>query len=149
MTASTTSSTRQDVLTARLHELYAEREQARRELVSDSSGDAADRATNVDANVRFAMLQQRIADLEVELSVGELPRSGGSGVSVGDVVTVDFGDGPETFLYASVEQAVGGLEVITPGSPFGKALRGAASGSTVTYTTAARRSMTVTVVAVS
>jgi hypothetical protein len=48
-------------------------------------------------------------------------------------VVVDFGDGPETFLLD--EFCGGGLPVITPMSPLGQALVGAASGQTLTYRT--------------
>jgi Transcription elongation factor, GreA/GreB, C-term len=48
-------------------------------------------------------------------------------------VVVDFGDGPETFLVD--EFCGGGPPVITPMSPLGQALAGAASGQTLTYRT--------------
>jgi transcription elongation factor GreA len=146
MSAPTTSRT--DTLTSRLHELRAELDVARTELTSDGSGDAADRATNVDANVRFALLEQRIDAIETVLASGPAQRAG-SGVAIGDVVTLDFGDGPETFLLGSVEQAGDGLDVVTPGSPLGQAITGASVGSTVSYRTGARRTFTATVVAVS
>ena len=54
-------------------------------------------------------------------------------MSVGDVVTLDLGDGDETYVVGSVEQAVAGVDTITPGSPLGQAIVGAEVGSTVTY----------------
>jgi transcription elongation factor GreA len=146
-TAHTSSISRTDTLTSRLQQLRAERDIARAELTSDGSGDAADRATNVEANLRFALLEQRIQAVETELA--SAPTRQGSGVAVGDVVTLDLGDGPETFLLGSVEQAGEALDVVTPGSPLGQALLGASVGSTVSYRTSARRTFTATVVAVS
>ena len=149
MTSATASTARVGALTTRLNELRTERAQTMAELVSNSGGDAADRATNVDANVRFAMLEQRIAAVEIELSNDRTDRASNGGVMVGDVVTVDFGDGPETFLFGSVEQAQAGLEVITPTSPLGLAIDGAQVGAQVSYTTGARRTMSVRVVVIS
>ena len=67
----------------------------------------------------------------------------------GDVVTLDFGDGPEPYVFGSVEQATDGVDVITPGSPLGQALAGAQIGSTISYAASPRRTLQVTVVAVS
>ena len=44
----------------------------------------------------------------------------------------------------SVEQAAAGIDTITPGSPLGQAILGAAVGSTVSYTP--RRGVTIDVV---
>jgi transcription elongation factor GreA len=148
VSASTTSVSRTEILSARLDELRAEREQARGELTSDGSGDAADRATNVDANVRFSLLEQRIGAIEIELTSQPSDRAG-TGVAIGDVVTLDLGDGPETFLFGSVEQATEGLDVVTPASPLGQAINGASIGSSVSYRTKARRTLTATILAVS
>lgn len=139
-------------LTARLDALRADRESALRETVLSGSGDAADRATNVDAHVRLAVLEERIADVEAELyraSRGTTVTGGGDGrVRVGSTVTVDFGDGPEPYLLASVDLAATGADVITPGSPLGRALLGATAGAEVEYRTATGRTATVQVVSV-
>lgn len=150
MTSTVTPSPRTDVLHDRLQRLLAEREEVRQELFVSNGGDTADRATNVDANARLTLLEQRIASVETELAGVGRPKTGSaSGVSVGDVVTVDLGDGPETYLFGSVEQAGGGLDVITEASPLGQAIRGAAVGATVTYRTRANRELSATVLAVS
>lgn len=138
-------------LIARLEQLEAERAEAMGELIVSNGGDTADRATNVDANARLTLIEQRIASVEAELAnlaSGARSRST-SGVSVGDVVTVDLGDGPEAYLYGSVEQAGDGMDAITQASPLGQAIDGAEVGATVTYRTRAGRELTAKVIAIS
>lgn len=147
MTAATTSP-RADLLAARIHDLRAERDQAQLELIGGASGDAADRATNVDANVRFALLEQRILALELELADQPTGRRHGSEVTVGDLVILELGDGPETFLIGSVDEASAGVQVLTPTSPLGRVVVGANVGDTVTYAPRPHRSMVVTIVGV-
>jgi transcription elongation factor GreA len=137
MPVALTPASRTEVLTARLATLRAERHDILAEIAPVGVGDDADRATNVDGHVRLAMLDQRIAAVEVELAETEL----GSGrtdaedgtVSIGKVVTVDLGDGPETYLLGTVDEAGEGVDVITPSSPLGKVLQGARAGTTVSY----------------
>lgn len=139
-------------LEARLDTLKADRDAALRETMLSGSGDAADRATNVDAHVRLAVLEDRIADVEAELyrvSRGDADVVGQSSeVRVGSTVTVDFGDGPEVYAVNSVDLAPAGAEVITPGSPLGRALVGAGAGAHVEYRITGGRTATVEVVAV-
>ena len=66
---------RSDALILKFHELRSARDVALSELAADASGDVADRATNVDANVRFALLEQRINAVEAELSNGPTARA--------------------------------------------------------------------------
>lgn len=150
MTATMPRVSRHDSLQARLDQLRADRSQNLAELTAPSSGDDADRATNVDGHVRVAMLDRRIAALEEELSALELGIDAPTGsLRPGDVVTLDFGDGPEAYLFGSVEQAADGTDVITPGSPLGRALAGAQPGQTISYAAKPGRMLEVTVVAVS
>lgn len=149
MTATLPAAARHDALAQRLADLRAERQQALLETAPPNSGDDADRATNVDAHVRLAMLDQRIADLDfqlLELASDDAPRS--ETVTIGSVVTVDFGEGPETFLFGSVEFASDGTDVITPASPLGRALNGARVGDTVAYQARPGRTLHVGVIAV-
>jgi transcription elongation factor GreA len=148
MTTSTIAGARPDVLGRRLEELRAERAVALAELASDGAGDAADRATNVDANVRFALLEQRIAAVESELNRQRAGRTDDGKVTVGDVVTLGLGDGPETFLFGPVEQAGDGLDVVTPGSPLGAAIDGVTAGTDVSYRIGSR-TLTARVIAIS
>ncbi|WP_375478503.1 GreA/GreB family elongation factor [uncultured Jatrophihabitans sp.] len=148
MTATLDFATRNDLLLERLAALQEERAQVQREIAPQGKGDEADRATNVDGHVRLAMLDQRVAAVEAEIAQASTRRrTADSGVvEVGAVVTVDFGDGPEDFLLGSVEQAAVGLDVITPGSPLGRALLGSRAGDTVSYS-ASRRTLSARVVA--
>jgi transcription elongation factor GreA len=150
MTATLPRTSRHDALQGRLDALRTERTEVLAELTAPSSGDDADRATNVEGHVRVAMLDRRIAALEEELSSVELGDTAPAGtIRPGDVVTLDFGDGPETYLYGSVEQAGDGTDVITLGSPLGQALSGAQVGQQISYAAKPGRMLEVTLVAVS
>jgi transcription elongation factor GreA len=149
MTAVLDSATRHEVLNRRLETLLAQRRQVQAEIAPAMSGDDADRATNVDGHVRLAVLNDRIAAVELALAeAARRPaRPAEDVVAEGDVIIVDLGDGPETFLLATVEQTDSGFDVITPGSPLGRALVGARIGSTVEYR-AANRTLRATVVGI-
>lgn len=149
MTAVLDNATRHQVLTRRLDALHVQRRQIQAEIAPTMVGDDADRATNVDGHVRLAMLDDRIAAVELaRAEAARRPDEDAAGVvREGHVVTVDLGDGPETFLFASVEQAAAGDDVITPGSPLGQALAGVVVGATVEYR-AAKRTRQATVIAV-
>ena len=132
------------VLNQRLDVLRAERAAVLAETRLDNRGDAADQAANVEAIIRLQLLDERIA--AAELDIAELhrrPHVDGV-VCVGDVVTLDLGQGDETYVVGSVEQAAAGIDTITPASPLGQAIVGAEVGSTVTYSP--RRGVTVDVV---
>ena len=147
---STATATRSEVMSTRLQNLRAERVEVLGELQVSNGGDAADRATNVDANARLALIEQRIAALESQLhEAGRAVRDDSAGVALGDVVTVDFGDGPETYLVAEVEQAGDGLDVISPASPLGRAIVGAEVGTTVAYSPRHRLNLEAKIIAVS
>lgn len=132
------------VLTARLEALRAERDVLLAETRADNRGDAADQATNVEALIRLQLLDERIATVELEIADSRRREHVDGVVSVGDVVTLDLGDGDETYVIGSVEQAAAGIDTITPGSPLGQAILGAEVGSTVTYEP--RRGVTMDVV---
>jgi transcription elongation factor GreA len=124
---------RVSLLTERLSVLRAERADVFRETLLESNGDLADRATNVEATIRLRLLDERIAGLEIEIAESGHRRHTDGVVSVGDVVTVDLGEGDETYLIGSVEDAAAGVDTITPGSPLGRAIVGTEVGATVTY----------------
>jgi transcription elongation factor GreA len=121
------------VLTLRLDALRGEHAALLTETRSESKGDVADQATNVELLIRLQLLEERIASIELELAEGARREHVDGVVSVGDVVTLDLGDGDETYLIGSVEQAYAGIDTITPGSPIGRAIVGAEVGSQVTY----------------
>jgi transcription elongation factor GreA len=121
------------LLSERLSILRAERAEVLRDTLLAANGDLADRATNVEATIRLQLLDERIAGLELEIADCHRQQHTDGIVSVGDVVTVDLGDGDETYLIGSVEDAAAGIDTITPGSPLGRAILGASVGTTVTY----------------
>jgi transcription elongation factor GreA len=121
------------LLNQRLSTLRAERSDVLAEALIPPSGDLADRATNVEASIRLQLLDERIAALEIEVvELGRRPHTEGV-VSVGDVVTLDLGDGDETYLVGPVEHAFAGADTVTPMSPLGQAIVGVSVGDTVTY----------------
>lgn len=143
-----TSATNPSALLAeRLEALRTERDQVLAESRLEAVGDVADRATNVEATIRLQLLDERIATLELEIADAARHQHTDGVVSVGDVVTLDLGDGPETYLVGSVEQAAAGVDTVTPASPLGRAIVGAAVGSTVTYSPRSGVSLTAVVVA--
>jgi transcription elongation factor GreA len=150
MTMTLTPENRTDARSSRLAALYVERKQLLAEIAPVGSGDEADRATNVDGHIRLAMLEQRIVALENELSTRPAThrRADDGTVSIGDVVTVDLGDGPETYLLGSVDEAGNGVDVITPSSPLGQVLQGAPVGATLSYAARPGRSLQAKVIAV-
>ena len=151
MTATLSADSRYDALSSRLAELYVERTRLLSEIAPVESGDEADRATNVDGHIRLAMLEQRIVALENELAdrSAHPHRAADGKVAVGDVVTVDLGDGPETYLLGSVDAAVDGTDVITPTSPLGQVLQGAAVGATLSYAARGGRKLKAKVLSIS
>lgn len=150
MTATVSADDRHDVLSNRLAALYVEREQVLAEIAPTGLGDEADRATNVDGHIRLAMLEQRIVAVENELAEPRpaARKKKSDTVAVGDVVTVDLGDGPETYLLGSVDEAGAGFDVITPSSPLGQVLEGAALGATLTYSPRPGRTLTAKVLSI-
>ena len=58
-----------------------------------------------------------------------------SAVSPGVVVSIRFegDDEVEQYLFGSIEERRTGIEVVSPGSPMGRALEGGRAGQTVTY----------------
>lgn len=133
LTSATTPGSAAALLAERLEALRVEREQVLAESRLEAVGDVADRATNVEATIRLQVLDERIAAIEIELEQAGRQRHTDGVVSVGDVVTLDLGDGPETYVVGSVEQAVAGVDTVTPASPLGRAIVGAEVGATVSY----------------
>jgi transcription elongation factor GreA len=148
MTATLSTAPGSEALSDRLQTLRRERDEALAEVAPNGTGDDADRATNVDGHVRLEMLERRIADVEYQLAQNRSDGPNDGTVAVGSVVTVDFGDGREKYLFGSVDYAGAGLDVITPGSPLGRALLGAKTGSAISYEPRAHVRLTAKVVAV-
>lgn len=79
--------------------------------------------------------EARIRDLEAMIERAEIVEGGaGDGtVTAGSVVTIRYeGDtDEETYLLGSIEEKRDGVEIMSPGSPIGKALLGGQAGDTV------------------
>ena len=83
-------------------------------------------------------MEGRIRQLEFLIESAEIIESTGDGlVSAGSVVTIMYeGDTPalgETYLIGHMEEKVSDLDVMSPQSPLGSALLGAAAGQWVEY----------------
>ncbi len=83
-------------------------------------------------------MEGRIRQLEHVLEHAEIIESVGEGVvAAGTIVTImyegDTADDAETYLVGHMEEKTGDLDVMSPHSPIGAALVGAAVGSWVEY----------------
>ena len=133
------------ILTQRLDVLRTERASVMAETRLEGKGDAADQAANVEALIRLQLLDERIAAVELEIAeLRRRPHVDGV-VSLGDVVTLDLGQGDETYVVGSFEQSAAGIDTITPGSPLGQVILGAAVGTTVSYSPRRGISVDVTI----
>lgn len=143
------SDTARAALSARLEGLLAQRVEVFAESTSGgATGDAADRAGNVEAIIRLEELDARIGALREQLSAPPMQRAPGDTVQVGSRVQLRFGadEEAETFLVGVLEEADGAVEVITPASPLGKALLGARRGDEVAYRAASGVALSATLV---
>ncbi|HKY76248.1 MAG TPA: transcription elongation factor GreA [Acidimicrobiia bacterium] len=80
--------------------------------------------------------EARVRQLEAMLKHAVVVQSAaGDKVDTGTVVDVlmEGDDEPSTYLIGSIEERGSGYDVISPGSPLGKALLGHAAGDVVTY----------------
>jgi len=132
-------------LAAHLAELRGERAQILADIPVIMAGDEADRATNVDGYAHLASLDDRIAAVEADLEAASSTGNTSGKVSIGSLVGLDFGDGPERFLVASANHGDPDLPVVTPASPLGRALIGAEVGARLTYEPGPGRRAEVTV----
>jgi transcription elongation factor GreA len=126
-------------LVARLDGLLAEYARVLTDgTLATGAGDAADRASNIEPLTRLADLENRIAVLREQLEAPE--REEGAphdAVDIGDRVVVQFSgeSSSENYLVGFIEQAGPGIDVITPASPFGRAIIGRRAGDLVQFRT--------------
>jgi transcription elongation factor GreA len=82
-------------------------------------------------------MEARIRQLQATLKTAQVVdvKGGGQTVEAGTVVTIryDGDDDVERFFVGSIEERDEGVEVVSPGSPLGKALIGRAKGDEVEY----------------
>ena len=93
---------------------------------------------------RIMFLANSILDAEIVEVVSD------GRVSLGIVVELRYeGDeGTERYLVGSIEERQDGVEVLSPGSPLGKALLGASAGDTVSFDSPTGATLSVEVVSV-
>ncbi|HET9543053.1 MAG TPA: GreA/GreB family elongation factor, partial [Acidimicrobiales bacterium] len=79
--------------------------------------------------------EARIRDLEAMIERAEIVEGGSDDgtVAAGSVVSIRYegDDDVETYLLGSIEEKRDGIEIMSPGSPIGKALVGAQAGDVV------------------
>ena len=128
-----------DRLSAELEDLttrgrieIAEKIEAARKL-----GDLSENGDYHAAKEAQGLMQERILHLSRILADAEIIDASvdGSGVTLGSVVTVlyDGDEEPERLLLGSVEERSNDVMIVSPGSPMGEALLGAAEGDAVEF----------------
>ena len=137
-----------DDLTSRGRIEIAEKIEAARKL-----GDLSENGDYHAAKEYQARMEERIlhlAKILTDAAIIDAPADG-SEVALGTVVTVlyDGDDEPERLLLGSVEERADDVMIVSPGSPMGKALLGAAVGAVVEFETPAGTTEKVTIVDVS
>ena len=120
-----------------LADLRAERDAVAATLVSsDSEGDRADQADELQRADDLTRLDDRIEELTVRLrqaAVAGPPEDGVAGI--GSTVTVRFSDGTTQQLHIGEIADDEDADLVTAGSPLGRALLGRRSGDSVGYDT--------------
>jgi transcription elongation factor GreA len=127
-----------DRLAAELEELttvgrvdIARKIQAAREL-----GDLSENGDYHAAKEEQGKMEARIRQLTALVENAEIVEAGASDtVQHGSIVTITYegDDVPERYLIGSIEERHGDVDVISPGSPLGKALIGASVGDVVDF----------------
>ncbi len=123
-----------DDLTTRGRIEIAKKIEAAREL-----GDLSENGDYHAAKEEQGKMEARIRQLQTildEVEVVDGPVDAEDGVLVaGRVVELRFegDDDTETYLYGSIEERVGDLDVLTPGSPLGEIVNGHRAGDTVDF----------------
>lgn len=116
-------------------------------------GDLSENGDYHAAKEEQAKMEGRIVHLTrilVNAEIIDSSNGGDAGVILGSVVTVlyDGDDEPERLLVGVIEERKGGVVVVSPGSPMGEALLGAAEGDSVEFDSpSGRQKVTVVEVA--
>jgi transcription elongation factor GreA len=110
----------------------AKRIEAAREL-----GDLKENGDYHAAKEEQGQTEARIRDIEAMIERAEIVEGGSDDgtVAAGSVVAIRYegDDDAERFLIGSIEEKGGDLDVLTPGSPLGRALMGARVGDWVEF----------------
>jgi len=136
-----------DNLQAHLAVLRARRDELQVGCLLTGSGDPVDRTPSVETVITVEVLDERIATLELELQNPPLPVHVDGQVSMGDLVTLDLGDGPEELLLCPQEAAPDGVDTLTPGSALGRVICGDRVGDRITYFSDCARELSATILA--
>jgi transcription elongation factor GreA len=99
-------------------------------------GDLSENGDYHAAKEEQGKMEARIRQLQATLENAEIVSTQGSDkVQHGCIVSITYegDDEPERFLIGSIEERHGDTEVISPGSPLGQALMGAAVGDVVDF----------------
>jgi transcription elongation factor GreA len=133
-------------LTTRGRTAIAQQIERAREL-----GDLSENGDYHAAKDEQGKMEARIRQLTAMLDRAVIVEESGDGVvRPGSVVTIryDGDDDSERYLIGSIEERHDELDVISPGSPLGQSLLGAAQGSTVEYETPTGARLKVEIVGV-
>jgi transcription elongation factor GreA len=136
-----------DHLATELAELEGPRRKKLVEAIATAreEGDLSENAEYHAAKNEQGLLERKITILRARLEDAEIVETGGGDVvSVGSKVVIEDGDGERMEVEIS---SVGGASTVSPDSPLGRALLGAAVGDTVDVE-APRGAWTATVVSV-
>jgi transcription elongation factor GreA len=127
----------------RLQKELFERSGPRRRQIADwierarELGDLRENGDYHAAKNEQGLNEARVRQLEAMLKDAEVIEDatiGGAVVRNGMKVEIRIGDGPSmTYLFGSIEERHGDLDPLSPSSPLGQALAGAAPGDTVEY----------------
>jgi transcription elongation factor GreA len=125
-------------LSAELSALRAERARLLELAAATEGKDAADQAERTmrefdieQVDLRIQRFRDRLENADRVVDFG--PHDGT--VRQGEVVVLDFGDGPERYVVGALDSVDDDVLAVTPASPLGKALLGGTAGTTVTYRT--------------
>ena len=112
-------------------------------------GDLSENGDYHAAKEEQGKMEGRVAHLAKIIANAQIVESEGARVvQAGVVVGIRFegDDEVERYLVGSIEERVEGVDVVSPGSPMGKALIGAEVGHAVTYDAPSGASITIEVV---
>lgn len=115
-------------------------------------GDLSENGDYHAAKEEQGKMEGRIMHLTQMLENANIVTTEGSDViESGAIVTIRYegDDDTERYLIGSIEEKLDDLDVISPGSPLGEALRGHKAGETVQFETPSGASLAVTIVDVS
>ena len=127
-----------DRLSAELEELttHGRTDIARKIQSARELGDLSENGDYHAAKEEQGKMEARIRHIQAVLENAEIVEAGGTDrVGTGSIVSISYegDDETETYLIGSIEEKQAGVDVISPGSPLGQSLMGAAIGDVVEF----------------